>query len=162
VIFVTVGNAKQEFGRLIDAISRLQAALPEEVIHVQYGYSSIDGMNIRGQKFYDKVVFEDLILKCDVLITHSGAGTLVTAIRLGKFPLVWPRRKIFKEHINDHQLEICSEFQRLGYCHIVESFEDILESIKIKTSKDIVVEKKVTALDLEIGKLLKDLGLQKL
>lgn len=162
MIFVTLGNAKQEFGRLITAISSLQAALPEEMILVQYGYSSIDNMNIRGQKFYDKEAFEDLISKCDVLVTHSGAGTLVTAIQLGKYPLVWPRKQIFKEHINDHQLEICSEFQKLGYCHIVESVEDILESIHSNTPKEIKLEKKVDALDLEIGKLLKELELQKL
>ena len=162
MIFVTLGNAKQNFDRLVKAVVQLQAYLPEENIVVQYGHTSISGYDIKGQKFYDKDTFESHIKNCDILITHSGAGTLITAIQLGKSPLVWPRRKMYNEHINDHQLEICDQFQKLGYCDIVESIEEIQKNISLSSNKKNLVETKDSSLKLEIKNLLKNLGLKKI
>ena len=74
--------------------------------------------------------FDDYMKKCDLLITHAGVGSILDGIRKGKKMLVVPRLKEYKEHTNDHQLQILKEFADLGYIYPVYKMKDLSDAIK--------------------------------
>jgi len=50
--------------------------------------------------------FGDLVDGCDVVIGHGGLGTALTALRMGRYPILVPRRRAHGEHVDDHQQEL--------------------------------------------------------
>lgn len=40
----------------------------------------------------------------DVIVAHAGMGSILTALSMGKPIIVMPRRAIWQEHRNDHQM----------------------------------------------------------
>ena len=59
----------------------------------------------------------------DAVITHAGIGSAITALESGKRPIFVPRRKRFKEHVDDHQVSIAGELERQGLVFCVEADE---------------------------------------
>jgi UDP-N-acetylglucosamine transferase subunit ALG13 len=61
----------------------------------------------------------------DYVITHAGVGSVMTAVRLGKVPIVVPRRQAEGEVINDHQFELATELSRMGWCRVASTADDL-------------------------------------
>lgn len=59
----------------------------------------------------------------DVVITQAGIGSAISALKVGKRPVFIPRRKQFKEHIDDHQVSIATELDKLELAFSVEADE---------------------------------------
>lgn len=51
----------------------------------------------------------------DVVVIHGGVGTIRAALSMKKRVVVVPRRSIYGEHVDDHQMEIVSAFAEGGY-----------------------------------------------
>lgn len=105
MIFVTVGTHEQPFNRLIKKIDELvdKQIITEEVV-IQRGYSTYEPKNC---EYHDIIPWEkmcELNEKARIIITHGGPASFIDALRLGKKPIIVPRQKEFKEHVNDHQL----------------------------------------------------------
>ena len=58
--------------------------------------------------------FAKLVDKADVIITHGGVGSIITAITKGKKVIAVPRLGKYNEHVNDHQVEIIESFNEKG------------------------------------------------
>lgn len=114
-IFVTVGNAKQPFNRLVAAVDELAryGRLGFDVV-VQHGHSTFELRSCRAIPFLAPAEFESLIASSEVVISHAGAGTLIQAITAGHVPVAVPRLKRFGELIDDHQLELATALEREG------------------------------------------------
>lgn len=54
--------------------------------------------------------FENHIKNCDLLIAHSGVGAIITGSKYGKPVIVIPRLAKYKEHVDDHQVQIAEAF----------------------------------------------------
>ena len=125
MIFVTIGNDGRHFERLLDRIGEL---IKEDFddIFVQFGNSrnSLKTSN-KVKAFYNRDEFSSLLKDSDLIFTHAGAGTLLQIAQLGKFPLVVPRLKKYKEHINNHQVDIASEFEKKGLCKTIYNINDL-------------------------------------
>ena len=59
----------------------------------------------------------------DVVITHSGVGTILQLLGEGLSPVVVPRRRARREHIDDHQLQIWNLLADAGIAHPHEADE---------------------------------------
>ena len=70
----------------------------------------------------DREKFADLISKCDLLITHGGVGSIITGLQHNKKVIVAPRLAKYDEHMNDHQLQITTNFANAGY--VLPLYED--------------------------------------
>ena len=57
----------------------------------------------------------------DVVVTHAGVGTILALLEAGIHPVVVPRRKERREHVDDHQLQISRLVDRLGVATVVEA-----------------------------------------
>ncbi len=125
MIFVTIGNDGRHFERLLDRIGELIKEDFDDIV-VQFGNSrnSLDTSN-KVKAFYNRDEFSSLLKDSDLIITHAGAGTLLQIAQLGKFPLVVPRLKKYKEHINNHQIDIATEFEKKGLCQVLYDVKEL-------------------------------------
>ena len=89
--------------------------------------------------------------KCDILITHGGVGSITDALLLGKKVIAVPRRKKYKEAVNDHQKEIINAFVSDGYIKSSDSKEELYEVIK--SMKNFKPKKYISNTDHFIKKL---------
>jgi len=83
-----------------------------------------------------------IIKSCNLLITHSGVGTIIEGLNFGKPVIVFPRRKEYGEHVDDHQLQIAEAFEKKNYILVCRE-EDQLEKV-IKSSEKKIFEKYVS------------------
>lgn len=116
MILVTLGTQDKSFERLLREVEKLidKKIIREEVI-VQAGYTkySTDKMKILASLPNDE--FEKLISSCSVLITHGGVGSIFDGLSHGKKIIAVPRLSKYKEHANDHQIQVVTELGKEGY-----------------------------------------------
>jgi UDP-N-acetylglucosamine transferase subunit ALG13 len=108
MFFVTVGNATQGFRRLLDAVGRLAAEgfFEAESIVIQSGHNpDFSSPHCQVIPFISMDEFDDCMERASLIICHGGC-TQLHAIRLGKTPVVMPRRQKYGEHVNDHQVQL--------------------------------------------------------
>ena len=111
--FVSVGNLKKPFHRLLQAVQDNVALLPEPVI-VQHGHTPFVAAGCRAVGFLKMEDFQREVASAEVVILHGGAGSIITALQAGKKPIVMPRRERLGEHIDDHQQDLVREFSAAG------------------------------------------------
>jgi len=127
-IFVSVGNANQSFDRLLNEINKI-ANTTNYNFFIQTGNSNWNNDNIPSIKFMELIDFENRIIESDILILHAGAGSLLTAIKHGKYPILVPRLKLYKEHVDDHQSEFANSIENNGVALVVYDIEMLYSSI---------------------------------
>ena len=111
MIFVAVGTQKFPLDRLLQAIdSLIEQNIIQEPVFAQTGYCCYKPMNFEAKPFLTGEEFAEKISACDLLITHSGVGTIIKGMNLGKPVIVFPRRVEYGEHVDDHQLQIAEAF----------------------------------------------------
>lgn len=126
MIFVTLGTQDKSFERLLSAIDREieKGNIKEEVI-VQAGYTKYESKNMKILDLVSTDDFEDYVSKCRILITHGGVGSILSAIQNNKIIIAAARLKKYKEHTNDHQRQIVSEFAKMGYILELKDFNKL-------------------------------------
>ena len=109
MIFVTLGTHGQPFGRALDLVAELA---PDEDLLIQRG-TTCERRDLIDASWVDYLPWEELLesmRRADVVISHGGVGSMVTAIRVGKKPVVLPRLAKFGEHVDDHQVQLAKRF----------------------------------------------------
>lgn len=126
MVFLTVGTQSFQFNRLLEAVDRLigERVIQEAVI-AQIGHSTYIPHNYRAYPFIDKEEFTQMVRNCDLMITHGGVGTIMEGIAAGKKIIVVPRKKIYQEHVDDHQQEIADKFEIIGNICICREIADL-------------------------------------
>ena len=124
MIFVTVGNAAQAFPRLLYAVDALvqNGFLGRERVFIQTGHNpDITPRSCDYKPFLPLDEFQKAMKEANLILCHAGCGTLLYAVRLGKIPVAMPRRKKYREHVNDHQLQILQALAADG--RVVPAYE---------------------------------------
>lgn len=133
MIFVTLGSQKFQFNRLLKEIDRLieEGNITEEVF-AQIGYSDYNPKNYQYKEFLDRDEFSEIMSKCDTVITHGGTGAIIGAVKQGKKVIAVPRLAKYGEHVDNHQLEITSQFKEMNLIESVDNVEllqDVISNI---------------------------------
>ena len=116
MIFLTLGTQKFSFNRLLRKVDKLvEKGIIKDKIFAQIGYSTYKPKHFEYVKMLSKDDFEDYMQKSCFVISHGGIGTLVSGLRHNKKIIASPRLKKHNEHIDDHQVDICTFFERKGY-----------------------------------------------
>ena len=131
MILVTLGTQDKKFYRLLDEINKLikENKITEEVI-VQAGFSSnykTDLMKIYNLVPMDEL--DELISKCDLLITHGGVGSILNGLKHNKKIIAVARLSKYREHVNDHQIQIVDNFSQEGYILKVDDMNLLIDVI---------------------------------
>ncbi|VVB60009.1 UDP-N-acetylglucosamine--N-acetylmuramyl-(pentapeptide) pyrophosphoryl-undecaprenol N-acetylglucosamine transferase [uncultured archaeon] len=113
MIFVTVGTHTQGFERLIKAVDELVGGgkIKEKVV-MQIGNTKYEPENCEYFRFERFKKILELNKNARVIITHAGAGCVITALQFRKPLVIVPRYKKFGEHVNDHQCDLAAALER--------------------------------------------------
>ena len=131
--FISVGNGKKPFYRLLNNLEEVYSLLPKPVI-VQRGNTPFKSDNMIIYDFIEQNLFRKYISQSKILIMHGGAGSLIQAIENNKVPIIFPRLKKYDEIIDDHQLELCNRLFQQKKILLVKEFGFLKEEI-IKINK---------------------------
>ena len=135
MILVTLGTGDKPFLRLLEVLDKeIKNGNIKDKVIVQAGITKFktDRMEIFDLIPLDQ--FNELIEKCDLLITHGGVGSITTGLKYNKKIIGVARLKKYGEVANDHQLQILENFDKEGLIIHLKNLEDI--SKKIKESKN--------------------------
>jgi len=116
-VVVTLGTMRTyEFRR---AVERLANVLPEVTaagadVLWQVGATDVSGLGIDGRDTVTSSELGTAIREADLVIAHAGVGSALTALEVGRRPLLLPRRRAHGEHVDDHQEMIGAELDRRG------------------------------------------------
>lgn len=137
MILVTLGTQDKSFKRLLESIEKeiINKNIKEEVI-VQAGHTKYESDKMKIFDFISPDEMNKLIKDCNLLITHAGIGSILNAIKQNKKVIVAARLKKYKEHTNDHQLQILNEFAKSNYIIPLFDLNKLDEALlKVKTFK---------------------------
>ena len=126
MILVILGTQDKEFKRLLSAVEReIKKGNIKEKVVVQAGQTKYESDNMEILDLVSAPEFDKLIDKADLIITHGGVGSILTAIKKGKKIIAAARLKKYKEHHNDHQKQIIKEFADQGYLLELRDFNKL-------------------------------------
>lgn len=130
MIFVTLGSQKFQFNRLLKEIDSLieNNEITEEVF-AQIGYSDYIPKNYNYKKFLDRDEFNELMNQCDKVITHGGTGAIIGALKKEKKVIAIPRLAKFKEHVDDHQLQIVDQFSEMQFIQSIHEIDNLKKAL---------------------------------
>jgi len=115
--------------RLLIAVDALAADGAGPSFIAQTGLSDYIPKHYAFQRFFDKPAFDRHIADAEIIVTHGGVNSIVTALRHGKPVIICPRLVKYGEHVDDHQLEIASAFARKGFALVCGEGGDLAAAI---------------------------------
>ncbi|MEV4636840.1 glycosyltransferase [Actinoplanes sp. NPDC049548] len=109
-VVVTLGtHQRYTFPRLL---RRLVGLLPAEWdILWQVGSTVIDRMPAGARRQVPAAEMRQALAEADVVISHAGVGSALAAMQAGKRAVYVPRRRVHREHVDDHQVEMARELE---------------------------------------------------
>lgn len=137
MIFVTLGTQDKTFTRLLEAIQKqIDKGVIKKKVVVQAGCTKFESKDMEIFDLISAEEFSKYIEECDILITHGGVGSILAGLRHNKKIIVAPRLAKYKEHVNDHQLQIINRFYEEGYILPLKDFDKLDKLLeKTKTFK---------------------------
>ncbi|MGH9006528.1 MAG: glycosyltransferase [Acidimicrobiales bacterium] len=111
-IVVTVGVNGYGFPRLVDAVLRVAPEGAE--ILWQTGVTDVGDRDIAAVSTLSTGDLYRAMKRADVVIAHAGVGSSIMAMQAGKCPILVPRERAHREHVDDHQREIAERLSRAG------------------------------------------------
>ena len=131
MIFVTLGTQDKGFPRLLEAIDKqIEKGNIKEKVIVQAGLTEYDSDNMEIFDLVPQKEFDKYVDEASLIITHGGAGSILTAVKKDKKVIAAARLAKYKEHNNDHQLQIVDEFSKCGYILKLDNFDELDKVIK--------------------------------
>ena len=134
MILVLLGTQNNSFKRLLEEVQKnIDNGNIKEKVIVQKGFTKFESKDMEMYKELPSEKINKLIEQANIVITHGGVGSIISSITRGKKVIAVPRLKKYKEHVNDHQLDIINSFNDNGYIigiHCVEELGEVLTKIK--------------------------------
>lgn len=119
-IFVTLGTIKPyRFDRLVNQLTSIAPEGTE--FRWQLGCTVRDDLPGKTTNEMSAAEFSDAVTWADLVVTHSGVGTILQLLEVGQPTLVVPRRRLHDEHVDDHQMQIARELSNRSLFHVVEA-----------------------------------------
>jgi UDP-N-acetylglucosamine transferase subunit ALG13 len=156
VILVTLGTHPQPMDRLLRRLDELVASgeISDEVI-VQAPALDYVPQHLAVRSVLPFTELTDLIAQADAVISHAGPGTLATIRLAGKVPVVVPRSRRHREHVDTHQEFYARHLRALPGYIVVDDLDALADAIRRGRSETLEigapdVSDAVAALDEEL------------
>ena len=103
MIYLTVGT-QLSFDRLVKAVDAWAGIKEDVEVFAQIGPSTYQPKNMKYEAFLTPTKSNDMLQQADCVVAHAGMGTVITSLLNHKPLIILPRKAVFKEHRNDHQM----------------------------------------------------------
>lgn len=138
MLLITVGTDPYQFNALmqwIDILVKYQL-INEEVV-VQYGSSNYLPDGSRAYRSLNEEEFLKFVDRSSLIISHCDED-LAELLEYKDTPYVLvPRLQRFREHIDNHQMEVADDFESRGI-PIARSPGDLVKFLKLQQTSDII------------------------
>lgn len=126
MIFITTGSQKFQFNRLLKKVDELIAdGTIKDKVFAQSGYSEYKPVNYEYKDFMSRDEFAKKMGESTIVITHGGTGAIIGAVKKGKKVIAVPRLAKFGEHVDDHQLQLLTQFDEMNIICSCYDIEDL-------------------------------------
>lgn len=135
MILVLLGTQNNTFIRLLKEIEKniSKGNIKEEVI-VQAGYTNYVSDKMKIYKLVSAQEMEKLVDNANLVISHGGVGSILQCVKKGKVVIGIPRQKKYKEHVNNHQMQLIDSFDSQGYIIGINDISDLEYGLNIAKS----------------------------
>ncbi|WP_395944980.1 glycosyltransferase [Brevundimonas sp.] len=123
MILLTLGT-QLPFDRLVKALDQIAPTL-DQPIFGQIGRSTYRPKSFEWAESMDPRVFDEKFRSADLVVSHAGIGTILTAQKHGKPIVLFPREARYGEHRNDHQLATSSQLTGRPGIYIARTPEEL-------------------------------------
>ncbi len=132
MIFVTLGTQRFQFDRVLKKLDELleEGKLKKEELKVQCVYSEYVPKNFECFKLKPQDEIDRITDEADIIITHSGTGSIINSLKKQKKLIIVPRLKEYGEHVDNHQTELAKLFNEKYKVPVVENMDELYEKIK--------------------------------
>ena len=143
---VSLGTTPYGFRRLLERVLEI---VPETVdVCWQVGPTDVTGLPVPERRVVPVHELEEDIRSSDAVIAHAGFATAVTALELGRCPVLVPRRRDLDENVDDHQLEIAGELANRGLA-VARAVEELTwDDVVAAARKRVAVHNELPPIDL--------------
>lgn len=136
MIFISVGSQKFQFNRLLKEIDLLiKRGIIKDKVFAQIGVSDYKPKYYNYIDFLTQDEFNNYIKKSNLIITHAGTSSIISSLKENKKVIVVPRLSKYKEHVDDHQIQLTNEFETLNLieaCYDIDNLMNAIENVNIK------------------------------
>jgi UDP-N-acetylglucosamine transferase subunit ALG13 len=109
LILLSVGT-QLPFDRLVRVVDAWADANGRQDVIAQIGPSNYVPKALKSFHFLDHEHFRELQAQCDLMVSHAGMGSIVTALEFGKPIVIMARDHRLGEHRNGHQVATLRRF----------------------------------------------------
>lgn len=125
MVFIALGSQKFQFNRLLKKVDEaIEHGVITEEVFAQSGASDYKPKHYQYEAFLTQDSFQKRIRECDMVITHGGVGIIISALNMKKKVLAVPRLVKYKEHVDDHQIQILKPFEKANYICVCTEKDD--------------------------------------
>ncbi len=160
MIFVTAGTTVFPFRRLEELVLKLQSLYPRKEIIFQNPCVVTKSFpkTVKVINFATPAVFKSYIKKAEILIVHAGYATVMQSLQHAfTKPIVMPRLRCCKEHINDHQLYFAHFMQKQKLVTVIEKEDQIQLVLKKNIYNSLIVGRYLEQVNQRKAKLIRNL-----
>ena len=131
MIFVTLVTQDKPFKRLLKEVDEcIEKGIIKDKVIVQAGFTKYKSDNMTIYDYLSMDEFEEYMNKADLIICHGGVGSIIGGLKKKKRVIAAPRLAKYKEHVNDHQIQIIDNFIKREYIVGVRDVSELPEALK--------------------------------
>ncbi len=123
MILLTIGT-HEPFDRLVEAMDVIAGKVSEKII-AQLSETLYDVKNMEVLGFIPPKEFEQLFRKANLIVSHAGMGTILSAFEFEKPIIVFPRLARLKETRNEHQLATVKKLGDMGLIYVAHDMDEL-------------------------------------
>ncbi|HEY8607984.1 MAG TPA: glycosyltransferase [Noviherbaspirillum sp.] len=123
MIFLTVGT-QLPFDRLVAAVDEW-AATGGVPVFAQTAAGKYRPRHCEHADYVPPSLADDLFRKADLIVSHAGMGSILTALKYRKRILILPRKAALGEHRNEHQLATARWLGRKPGVFVAHETDDV-------------------------------------
>ena len=124
-IFVTTGT-QLPFPRLVDAVNRWCANQSDINVIAQTCSDVAKPKHFKVFDFLEPKKYKDIVSNAQIIVSHAGVGSIITAHEQGLPIIIMPRRFDLGEHRNDHQMATVEKFKNTQGVYIAKNEEELV------------------------------------
>ena len=128
MIFVAVGT-QVPFDRLVRAVDAWATRHGRDDVFAQIGRDAWRPNRLEWAETLSAKEFEDRVAGAEVVVSHAGMGTVLTALDLGKPLLIMPRRAALREHRNDHQVATARKLAEMDMADVAMDETELVDRL---------------------------------
>lgn len=128
-VTVLVGTDHHDFSRLVRWADDWQREHPEDRVLVQHGSSPAPAA-AAGTELVPPTELVAVLEGADVVVTHGGPGTIMSARHAGHHPIALPRDPALGEHVDAHQRLFVEWATGRGLCQGVSSVDQLTAAVR--------------------------------